>query len=214
MLWFRSLPRPTLRLLGFRSEIVSTRPKMIRIAITAWLLFLNHGLALGTSTPPEPSTSSGVVHRACSAETRTSGILPQVTVEVESEHLNISGIIQFKSVTTVLASCPTTSRAWTKSSIVPYEQSSRPVSWSNQTFNGSNSSNTKATVMPASTQSTSFTSSSTSAGSSLVFDHRPAPSVPLTASSNTTMFTGFGYHTAYADPLVWILFGMVHIGMA
>jgi len=203
-----------LKPLSFRSEIVLIRPNMIRIAFTAWLLFLNHGLALVTSVTSDSSTSSGVAHQVCSAETSASGILPQATVEVESKYLNLTGIIRFEAVTTVVVSCPTTSRAWSQSSVFPYEQSSRPLSWSNQTFNGSNFSNTKVILMSASTQTAGFTSSSTSAGSSLVFDHRPAPSVPLTALSNTTMLTGFGYHPVYTDPLVWLLFGMVHIGMA
>ncbi|KAH6670172.1 hypothetical protein B0J14DRAFT_565925 [Halenospora varia] len=187
---------------------------MIRIAFTAWLLFLSHGLALATSVTSELSTSSGVIYKECSIETSTSEILPQATVEVESEYLNLSGIIRFESVTTVVVSCPTTSRAWNKSSVFPYEQSSRPISWSNQTFNGSSFLITKATIMPDFTQTASFASSSTLAGSSLVFDYRPAPSVPLPTSSNTPMFTGFGYHAVYADPLVWLLFGMVHLGMA
>lgn len=203
-----SLPRLVSNLLRFKSETTSIQYKMIRIVFTAWLLFVRYGLASETLISPERSMTGGI--ETCSAETRTS-ILPQVTVEIGSEHLNISGIIRFDTVVTV-ASCLTTLGAWSKSSILPYEPSSRSVTWANQTtFNRSDILSTKVTITPEFTQTTS---SLTSDSSSLVFDHGPTTTFPLTAPPNATMFTGFGYHAVFADPLVWILFGIVHIGMA
>lgn len=186
------------------------RPNMTLIALAAWLLFFNHGLALDSSLSLASYTGHGLESR--SAVTSTFSFLPVATIEVESEQLNLSGVIQFASVATA-APCPTIRASWNKSTAFPYQQSSPPVPSSNQALNRSSGFPTNGTKTAPFILATSSISFSTSIPSSLVFDHNPA-TLLSTAIANASIFTGSGSQFGFSDSLVLLLIGVVQMAMA
>lgn len=194
--------------LGFNIKMISRRSNIALIGFAAWLLFINHGLALDSS--PSLASYTGHGPEAYSAETSTFSFPPVATIEVESEQLNLSGVIQFASVTSV-ASCPTTRGSWNKSTAFSYQQSSLPAS--NQTLNGSSGFPTNGTKTAPFILATSTISSSTSVTSSLIYNHNPATLLPSTTIANVS-FTGSGSHLGFSDSLLLLLVGAVQMGIA
>lgn len=179
---------------------------MILVTLTSWILFLTCGLALQTS----PSLTSHTTEELeeCLGQTSTSGSLPVATIEVKSEPLNLSVVVQIASVTVVAS--PTVQIAWNSSKSDYYQPTTKLLS-SNQTSNRTNVSSTKVITSPIMASNPSLSSSS--AVSSLIFDHNP--SLPLLPASvtNTSAFTSSGSYLTSSDPLFLLLISAIQMGM-
>lgn len=179
---------------------------------------LHLGLASGQLYPDSKVSVSVVCQDdRCSTQNSTlSTSQAEATFDVGSDLLNISGSVEFTTVTvtvtviTATTTCPTTQISWNQST--SNAKSSRLFSASNQTFPSSNYSPTHTLL--SDTQSTSQPSLTT-IGTSLIFDHNTAPRVLATAA-NASTFTGAGsrYRPTLSDSLVFLLAGVVQMGMA
>ncbi|RDL30207.1 uncharacterized protein BP5553_10485 [Venustampulla echinocandica] len=162
---------------------------MLQIIFAAWMLFVYHGLTLATLVPvPEPAHSS---------LTRTSA-LPEVTVEIGSEHLNFSVIVQLSSL--ACSSCVAKQTSWNRSTAVPYQSS--PLSSPNQTFDVTTPTPTKGRIVAISSWP------SASATASLISDPNRPP-----ASVNASTFIGSAFHPGSPGFLGLLLGGVLQLAI-
>lgn len=168
-----------------------------------WLLLLNQSLAFTSSVSHNPSKRNEVDHQKCSTTARTTG-MSYVIDEIKSSHQDSSSATQVPSVTT-----PTTLSPWSSSGVAPYKQNSH----SNQTI-------TTSRVIPAATEiifNTTYVTKTISCSplvrTSSLSANPPWPASPSTSQWTTPLFAGSGHRTIHADPFVWLLLGMVYIGM-
>ena len=177
---------------------------MFRLTLPAWALVILGGLALATSVLPEPSVGLTTT----SDQSFTSSITLLATGVADPKHLNRSGTVR-TAVTSIVGLCPISSTGVTASVLFPV-QPSGSFSWSNQTFPKDSSTQTNPATVAVPQASDRAPKSSKSPD--LIFDNGPTP-LPLSTSTNSTLATGSGYRLIIGDPLLWLLFGMVNMGV-
>jgi hypothetical protein len=133
---------------------------------------------------------------ACSAQEKVSSNQAEATVNFESQHLNISGVIEFANIT-VITTC-STQMSWNESTV----------------FQASNKSYMKSQEIGTVVHATSSPSSLSAIVSSLAFDKNTTPQASATQFSPAP-FTSSGsrFYWKLPDSFAFILAAAVYIGI-